>query len=126
MLRLTKIWTARNPYEAIGSWADAGVILRLGWYAVGSALSCCVLLLAPIAKNVISRLGENTIGAYIWHSFAIRLLAAAGIVDAIAQMNATGSFAIILPPVLALASAVVFSLKPPFGIIAGKILKIRF
>jgi fucose 4-O-acetylase-like acetyltransferase len=125
MLRLRGILTARNPYEYLGSLEYAGVEFRLCWYITAVVLGCCILLLTPASKNLTSGLGENSIGAYIWHSWMLRLLGAAGVINAIARTNEVTDLAVVLPPIIALAVAVIFSLKPPFGIIAGKILKLR-
>jgi fucose 4-O-acetylase-like acetyltransferase len=125
MLKLRGILTARNTYEYLGALEYAGAAFRLCWYIASVVLGCCVLLLTPASKNLISRLGENSIGVYIWHIWLLRLLGAAALVPAIAQVNAATGFAIILPLLIALASAVIFSLKPPFGIIASKILEIK-
>jgi fucose 4-O-acetylase-like acetyltransferase len=120
--------SARNPYADLGGLAAYGPLIRFVWYAAASALGVCVMILTPVRATFFTRLGSNTIAVYVWHLLLLRLVGASASVPAlaffVAGADAAAQPALSLIPVgLSFASVFLFSLKPPFGLAAGGILR---
>ena len=70
------LFTARNPYSALGKFETAGVWLRLLFYPVVSAIGFCVISLVPdkIGSGKIAVFGQRTLAVYGFHYVALYLI----------------------------------------------------
>jgi fucose 4-O-acetylase-like acetyltransferase len=121
------ILSGRIPYSYLGDIAAFGPLFRLAWYAVAAALGLCVMALVPARAMFFTRLGSNTMGVYIWHLLLLRLFGVTASVPFMAYFVASQDAAArpalsLLPVALSIAVVLVFSHKPPFGILAGGIM----
>ena len=123
LLALRPLLTARNSYAALGGLASWGPGLRLAWYAAAVVLSLCVLLLVPHRRSWMSVAGQRTLQVYLWHLFALRFLGGVGFVAWVVDWRHQGDlWASLVPLATAAVVAHVFALRPPFGLVAERVL----
>ena len=117
------ILTARNSYAILESLEPKGALIRGMWYIVAVFMSICVILIVPVKKYFFTKMGEKTLQLYIWHLFALRLLACVSFIPFVNNLSESFLGAKLIPVVTALLVVICFSFKPPFGLIIELIQK---
>lgn len=73
---LRYLLTGRNPYSALGEFENWGIVLRLLFYPVVSAIGFCIISLVPdkIGSGIIAVCGQRTLAVYGLHYVALYLI----------------------------------------------------
>lgn len=124
LLKLRGLLSARNSYALLDHYAAAGAGFRAAWYLAAVVLGACLLLLIPRKQHWFSTIGQRTLQIYMWHLWSLRALALLAVVPLSAQWAKASPFAVAVPMVLALAAAHLFALRPPFGLVSERILRV--
>ncbi len=124
LLKLRGLLSARNSYALLDNYASFGAGFRAAWYLAAVILGACLLILIPRGRHWFSTIGERTLQVYMWHLWSLRALALVAVVPLTARWAKATPMAMLLPLVLALAAAHLFALRPPFGLVSERILRL--
>lgn len=124
LLKLRGLLSARNSYAFLDHYASFGAGFRASWYLAAAILGACLLVLIPRGRHWFSTIGERTLQIYMWHLWSLRALALVAVVPLTALWAKATPVAMLLPLVLALVAAHLFALRPPFGLVSDRILRL--
>ena len=73
---LRPLVTGANPFTALNTCADYGFLIRLGYYAVASALCYAVIVLTPSETplGIAAKIGKRTLPVYAFHYIILYIL----------------------------------------------------